>query len=154
MRTILVAIVLAAVSASAIDLKCVKIKSPEDIDAIAAIPEWRRGADTNGITISVCVGMASYGPFTDYPLSRELTFDAEGRLVKISRVALIPQANTGHVKSLGELKTALFSKERLSQEQRDALNSIQEELRKKREQQQASESLPSKSESNILRANP
>ena len=90
MKHILVMVALAAaIVARGQDLTRVEIKSPADVAAIAAIPEWKRGADTNGITISVCVGSAilhnRYGN-TVITLARDLEFDADGRLARISPV--------------------------------------------------------------------
>lgn len=111
MRTVLLAIILATGLAYAVDLKHVDIKTPEDIAAIAAIPEWRRGADTNGITISVCVGTAigyrNGSPNSGFHLAREMTFDADGRLIYVSKICTIPAADD-NVKSLDDLRRRLF----------------------------------------------
>ena len=95
MRKLVLSLVLAAAihPASAIDTRYAEVKSKEDIDALAAIPEWRRGADTNGVTITVCVGKAVLclpsGTRLPYTLARSLTFDAEGRLASVSKVTTV-----------------------------------------------------------------
>lgn len=96
MKNIALAIALAAASfASGMDTRYVEIKSTNDVHAIASIPEWRRGVDTNGVTITVCIGGAviSGGPLC-YPLSRELEFDADGRLVRASPVMYMQGVTT------------------------------------------------------------
>ena len=78
----------AALFACGQDPARVVIKSKDDVAALAAIPEWRRGADTNGVTIAVQSGTAECGIFGGIPFVRVLTFDAEGRLVRVSPPAL------------------------------------------------------------------
>ena len=96
MKNIVLAIALAASTfAHGMDTRYVEIKSTNDIHAIASIPEWRRGVDTNGVTITVCIGGAviSGSPLC-YPLSRELEFDADGRLVRASPVMYMQGVTT------------------------------------------------------------
>lgn len=66
----------------------VDIKTQEDIERIASVPEWTHGKSTNSLTVSVLVGTAHIGLFS-FPLCRDLTFDAEGRLVHASKVSLM-----------------------------------------------------------------
>lgn len=95
MKNIALAIALAAASfASGIETRFVKIATTNDVNALCAIPEWCRGVDTNGITVTVCVGMADVAigggrTGVKVPISRDLTFDAEGRLVRASKIGLM-----------------------------------------------------------------
>ena len=129
----------------ALDTRHVEIKSTNDIAILKSIPEWRRGVDTNGITITVCVGMAEYRRgCADYPLSRELTFDADGRLARVSPITVIPCWNTGEVESLDVLRRRLFpsadernADEAEQRKQKAELLKIQEELRARRDARKA-----------------
>lgn len=78
----------AVVCAHAQDLTRFEVKTKEDVAALASIPEWRRGANTNGITIAVQCGIVECGIFGSITLTRELTFDADGKLVRASPPAL------------------------------------------------------------------
>lgn len=88
---------LCAAQASAIDLKCVRIRTPEDVDAISTVPEWRRGTDANCVTVSVCVGTAYFvqtnsftGTADIFVLSKDLVFGPDGRLELVSGARMLP----------------------------------------------------------------
>lgn len=63
--------------------------------AKASMPEWRRGESTNGVTVTVCVGTSDgelgiRRPATPaFLLFRDMTFDAEGRLVRVSSLSKV-----------------------------------------------------------------
>ena len=83
-----------AAMASAPETRFVKVASTNDVLSLLSIPEWRRGSDTNGVTFTVCVGIAIvslHGGDTEIkvPLSRDLEFDSDGRLVRASGISLI-----------------------------------------------------------------
>jgi hypothetical protein len=78
---------LCAMSASALDTRYVKIKSTNDVAALlAAFPEWNRPTATNGVTVSVCVGMVDTPPLRVALLFQDLSFDKDGRLSHVSPV--------------------------------------------------------------------
>jgi hypothetical protein len=83
-KLIMAAIAAMAASANCADLGFV-IKSTNDLVAIKSIPGWEQGVNTNSITISVCVGgIDTEDRFVPIPLGRDLTFNSEGRLIKVS----------------------------------------------------------------------
>ena len=134
MKRIVASVVLAAaLFAHGQDIARVEIKSKADIDALAAIPEWRRGADTNGITMSVCVGAAERGD-GGYLLTRRLTFDADGRLVCASPISTTPGLDFGIIggfASFEDMRKCLFPKET-----EEELEKLSESERRKHESQQ------------------
>lgn len=130
----------AALCAHGQDLTRVEIKSKEDIAALAAIPEWRRGSDTNGITMSVCVGAAEGKDGSGFLLTRRLTFDADGRLVCASPISTTPGLCYGIIGgfiSFEEMRKALFPTEKERVEREYKLKSQRELIRKELRQQQA-----------------
>ena len=138
--------VLCAASAAALDTRYVKVNSPDDIAALKAIPEWRRGADTNELTVSVCIGGLDFGQFCVYPLARDLTFDGEGRLVKASKIWIMDGLVADNLPriTLDSIPKHFFSTEEgrkarreITERLRTRTKAIEEELRAQREAREA-----------------
>lgn len=135
--------VLCAASAAALDTRYVKVNSPDDIAALKAIPEWRRGVATNELTVSVCIGSLDFGRFCVYPLARDLTFDGEGRLVKASKIWIMDGLVADNLPriTLDSIPKHFFPTEEgrkaLKEKERNALKEIQEQLRAQREAREA-----------------
>lgn len=54
------------------------------MSSVSLQTSWKRGIDTNDVTVTVYVGGVHKGPGTGFHLFRNLTFDKDGRLVSVS----------------------------------------------------------------------
>ena len=95
------------------DISRFEVKSTNDLFAVDLIPEWKIGATTNGVTISVCTGMMVVkdraGWIWNIPMARTLEFDADGRLVSASKVRMIGGSFEGfNYESLDSVRKIFF----------------------------------------------
>lgn len=115
MKKLLFAIIAAAsawcASGQEIDLRNFHITSSNDVAAITSIPEWKRGVDTNGVTISVCVGYLTHSKFSCQPLFRNISFDKDGKLVYASGIITTRLSFCGGDGfSFNDFKNGIFTK--------------------------------------------
>lgn len=127
---------LCAMSAVSAGQYCFEVKSTNDVSAlVAAFPEWESGKSTNGVTITVCIGWAHVRDDGmsgwDYPLLRDLTFDADGRLAKVSPINVLSKQHnpngpfrasvgtmTDDIRKMDEFKNKLMEAEKQAGAQR------------------------------------